>query len=409
MRMRGPPPIIAVLATSPLLLTLGCTEGTGRAGVVEREVRGDTTVIRTLSGGEAWPDGSARLDEELSIGVLDGPEELMLAQVAWIAPDGGGGVYVFDGVVPALRHYDGEGNFVQSFGGRGQGPGEFQDAALGLHLRSDGRLQLRDARNGRMILYAPDGTPDEHWPVVTSLFTSRAMVVDTAGYTYLKILTGEVQRDRPWPIGLLRLDPHGAVVDTLHPPPHPDEPTEVGGTFLPALHWEFSPLGYFVSGVSTNYAVALHKPDGIVRLEREWTPVPVHPEERAEREARNRWSQENLGGTLTAEFPPVPRSKPAYRGIFVGTDGSIWVHRHESAEEPDPAAAGSQPDPEGPPPLRWIEPSTFDVFREDGEYLGVVDVPRGMSLRVFSLEELWGVRAGELGEPQVVRLRLRVG
>src|SRR4051812_16127091 len=74
---------------------------------VERKTVGDTTVIHVVSG-SVW-DTTARLVEELRIGKLDGPPEEMFGQVGDVAPDGHGGVYLFDGQVPALRHFDSTG------------------------------------------------------------------------------------------------------------------------------------------------------------------------------------------------------------------------------------------------------------------------------------------------------------
>lgn len=150
----------------------------------QREVRGDTVIV-TTTGGSVWP-APARLVEELRIGVLDGPEELIFGFINELAPDADGGVYVFDAQVPALRYYDAAGNYVRTLGGSGSGPGEYRDAALGLAVRSDGRIVMRDPRNNRLNVYEADGTPFEHWPVGSNLFTGNAMVLDTADHMYLR-------------------------------------------------------------------------------------------------------------------------------------------------------------------------------------------------------------------------------
>src|SRR5690606_23363068 len=113
------------------------------------------TVIVTTHGGSVWP-APATLIEELRIGVLDGADEYMFGQVQEIAPDAKGGVYVFDGQVPALRYYDASGAYVRTLGGEGSGPGEYRDVALGLAVRSDRRIVMRDPRNNRLNVYAED-------------------------------------------------------------------------------------------------------------------------------------------------------------------------------------------------------------------------------------------------------------
>jgi hypothetical protein len=108
--------------------------------VAERDTIGDTVIVRTISG-SVWGE-PITLAEDLAIGVLEGPEELMFGFVQAMAVDEKGGIYVFDGQVPALRYFDAEGNYVRTLGREGSGPGEYGDACLGLAVRSDGMLLM---------------------------------------------------------------------------------------------------------------------------------------------------------------------------------------------------------------------------------------------------------------------------
>ena len=139
--------------------------------------------------------------EELAIGVLEGPEELMFGAISEMAVDAEGGIYVFDRQVPALRYFDATGRYVRTLGGEGSGPGEYRDVCLGLAVRSDGRVLMRDPRNARINVYDPDGSPADHWPVASGLFTGQAMTVDTADHVYLKILSEWPEQNKPWKIG----------------------------------------------------------------------------------------------------------------------------------------------------------------------------------------------------------------
>ena len=154
-----------------VMLLATCADGGSSGSVtVERELRGDTVIVRTTSGG-VW-DSTATLVEEVRIGKLEGAPEEMFATVSDLAPDRHGGVYVFDGRTPALRHYDATGSFVATLGGEGSGPGEYRDVSLGLHVRTDGSVLLREPRNGRINVYDSTGTPIAHWTVASGLFTS---------------------------------------------------------------------------------------------------------------------------------------------------------------------------------------------------------------------------------------------
>jgi hypothetical protein len=221
----------AIVTLVPMFLMAagGCARDAEGTLAMERKTVGDTLFVHVVSG-SVW-DTTARLVEELRIGKLDGPPEEMFGQVLDVAPDGHGGVYLFDGQVPALRHFDSTGRHVALLGGKGAGPGEYQDASLGLDVRPDGRVFLRDPRNGRINIYTADGKPSGQVPVSSGLFTANAMVIDTAGDIYLKVLLGPIERNKAWPIGLLHLAPDGRIIDSLRTPTIAGQPDVDGGRF----------------------------------------------------------------------------------------------------------------------------------------------------------------------------------
>jgi hypothetical protein len=388
------------------ITSLACEDGArGVAGSwqAEFDTIGDTVVVRTISG-SVW-GAPATLVEDLAIGVLEGPDELMFGAINDMAVDAEGGIYVFDGQVPALRYFDATGAYVRTLAGEGSGPGEYRDACLGLAVRSDGRILMRDPRNARINVYEPDGSPADHWPVASGLFTSQAMAIDTADHVYLKIRTEMPEPNKPWKIGLLHLGADGRLLDTIPDPPISGAPEAGGGgRFVPAKEWAWSPLGYMAVGVSRDYSFELRRPgEPVLRIERVVEPVEVHPEERAEWEATNEWVRRTQGQFLTAEIPAVPAQKPPYRGLYIGERGRIWVWRYTRAEKMDPAEV-REPDPNRPPPISWREPIVFDVFEPDGTYLGEVHMPPRTNAMVFRGDTIWGIRRGELDEQYVVRL-----
>ena len=384
-----------------------CAVEAGSGGRTERLVVGDTTIVRTLAG-SAWGD-SVALVEELSIGTLNGPPEYEFGQVQDVAVDSSLGMYVFDGQVPALRYYDASGKLVRMLGARGSGPGEYQDASLGIVIRHrDGRVVMRDPRNARLNIYDTDGAPLPPVLVTSGLFTQQATTLDTADHLYLRIMTGRPERNKPWPIALLHLDDQGRLVDTLVPPVIADEPQETGGTlFARAKHWAYSPLGGFVVALSDRYRIEHFRADGsVLRIERDVPPVAVHPEEKAELEAMNDWRYRTQGQFMTTDKPTVPDVKGAIRGLVVAEDGRIWVRRYAAAEKGEPIPGITRPGQEPPPAQSWREPNVHDVFEPDGTFLGTVRLPPRTGLNVMRGDWIWGVREGPEGESQVVRFRI---
>ena len=368
-----------------------------------RTVVGDTTIVRTLGVG-VWGD-SVRLVEEVAIGALDGAEEYLFGRVGDLAVDADGGIYVFDGQVPALRYYDSNGDYVRTLGGRGEGPGEYMDASLGVGVRrSDGRVVMRDPRNMRLNVYNPDGSPSESWRVESGLFTQQATALDDSDHMYLKILTGQPKPNEPWPMAVLHMDHRGQVLDTIVPPTLPNEPSGVSPF---SKIWTVSRSGGLLVGVNDRYVIHHYRPDGtVLRIVREIEPVGYAPEEKAEREARDAWMIRTQGQFMTSDLPPVPDFKPFFRSILVGEDGRIWVRRSWQAEKGEAVQAPAQPGREPPPPTSWREPAVYDVFEADGSFLGSVRLPPRVSVSVFRGDQVWGVRRGEFDESYVVRLRL---
>lgn len=387
------------------------TAGSGL--VEEREMVGDTTIVRIVSGSE-W-GAPATLVEELRIGSLEGAEENIFGRVSAIAPDGEGGAYVFDYQVPALRHYDATGRYLGTVGGEGQGPGEYGNLVISLDVLDDGRLFLRDRGNNRVNFYSLEGEFLDSWLLRARSFSSQSTTVDSVGHVFVKTRLETTDFNDPPEDALIHVAADGRVLDTIPPPRYEGEPTgSMNGTFIPAKEWTFDRWRRLIIGVSDRYEFEVRRPDGaVVRVVKEdWSPVIVHPEERAERQAVLDWQDDRLrsiaasnpGAVPDIDFVPVPDRKPAFTSFRVGVDGTIWVMLHASGEAPD-----DPPEPRDenePPPIRWREPPVYDVFRGDGTYLGRVEPPSHTRPYTFSLDTLWGVRTGDFDEQYVVRLRL---
>ncbi len=398
-------PMARFPALATLALLAACGEGTPDTGLrVAVDTVGDTVTVRTLAG-SVW-DSTRVLREDLSIGVEEGVPEEMFGQVRSLAVAPDGAIYVMD-PEPALRKFDREGRYVATFGRLGSGPGEYRQPDGGLAVLADGRVVVRDAANGRFQLFTPTGEHAGTWPATTGFSTSRRLGHDTAGNLYTLVLLETDVDVRDWKMGLRRLDTTGATLDTLRVPEWKFERMEITGQregsssindvpFSPRAHWDWSPLGYFVGGVSDRYRIDLLRPEGVLRIEREVPPVPVDPAEAADRKAE---ATENMLRNFpgwTWNGPDVPATKPVFRGLYTGADGRIWVMR----SQPGRKGAGGD----------WTEPVLFDVFEPDGRYLGEAKGPDGFRTwpePLFRGDTAWAAVEAEDGVLRVKRLVAR--
>jgi hypothetical protein len=402
-----------------LLLLVSCgTRGDGAPqGPWEsvRETRGDTVVVRTLSG-SLWA-GRARLVEELRLGAREGDPSLLFGQIAGLAVGADGSIYVLDRQVPEVRVFGPDGSHRSTLGRPGEGPGELKQPDGGIAVLDDGRVLVRDPGNGRIQVFGADGAPVAQWPHRGGFFTSNPLWVDRQQHVYTQILLDPESDVRDWRMSLVRISPDGIPMDTLPVPtssfeaPSLEARAEGGSSrmavpFSPTESWAFHPDGYFVHGVSSSYELTLLKPGAALRIQRVTEPIPVLRGERREEGARVTRSLRRTDPSWRWTGPDVPDEKPPYRGLYVGKDGRVWVMLHQRGVEGDDPLY----DPTSPSATedRWKEPLAFDVFEPDGRYLGQVGGPMGLGPFVFDGDRVWAVSRDELGVQSVVRFRVQV-
>lgn len=382
----------------------------------------DTVVVRTLSG-STWGE-TARLVPEVSIGVLDGEEHLMFGTPVSLAVAADGRIFVMDRQVLAVRVFAADGSYLRTLGRDGGGPGEFGGPDGGMVWLSDGRLVVRDPGNARLQVFDADLEPSEAWPVIRGGFNTSNPMYRSAGDTLLTPVLMSTEVDvSEWTTGLQRVDPGtGEILDTLEVPDIGYEAPTIearheseGGTsvsvngvpFSPSEHWAYHPGGYFIHGIGDRYRVTLLRPESPLRIERAVQPVPVAPGEKAEAERAATRNMRNTDPGWSWDGPGIPDAKPAFTDLYTGRDGRIWVR------VPMPGVEGDDPDydPTDPDAVedRWSEPIAFDVFEDDGTFLGRVEAPADMSLYptpIFDGDRVWAVTRDEFDVPRIVRFRV---
>lgn len=389
--LRSVVPLLQLTVLSALG-AFGCADGSGRASGQEAwtavvDTVADTISVHTVSG-QVWPS-DGELVSEVSIGVLDGAPEYQFGQVRALAVDSPGNIYVLDGHGPVIRKYGPDGTYMYDVGREGEGPGEYKRPDSGLVFTPDGRLVLRDPGNGRISIYSPDGDYLDSWPVAGSMNTSNAMIATRANDVLTPVIKNLGASVMEWQRGLARYHPDGTV-DTLDVPDVDYEEARISGEsensssssnvpFTPQQEVAYSPLGYFVTGVSDSYSFELLRPDApVVRISRDYEPVPVLPDEKSIRRKQiTKNFTENFPGWKW-NGPDIPDTKPAYRGFLVSEEGRIWVQISQPSEramsEADVRAEEQRIEGTVNP---YREPSVFDVFEPTGEYLGQVTTPEG--------------------------------
>lgn len=413
---------ITILAAAPLV-ACGTGAGGSNAGPqVVTETLGDTTVVRTLSG-SVW-GADATLVPEVSIGEMEGPDELLFGRIASIAVDDDGRIHVLDGQALNVRVFDSTGAYIETLGGPGEGPGELGTAGSVVAL-ADGRVAVNDLLGFRIHVYGAGGRETETWSYSAGgvILRLRQLYADREGRAF--VLAPQISPGGGSVPHLLAFDASGAPRDTLLPPGGDFEPPSVELELMMGAgrartisqpvpltarrYWTLNPDGRFVSGLSTDYGIDVQQDDGVLRIERAYEPV-------AASEAERSYHRERLTRALRVtqpdwewNGPPVPESKPPFRELLTGRDGRIWVRlwtqaSPEENEDHDPEDSRSES-------VTWPSPLRYDVFEPDGTYLGAVNAPEGFAefpRPVFDGDAVWAVTLDALDVERVVRFRIEV-
>ena len=389
-----------------------------------------TATVETLSNGAMHvvnvpPDDGLRptwrLEEELRIGAVDAEGPYTFGQVKGLAVTSEGRIAVLDAQAQELRIFDEDGSHLATFGGRGAGPGEMEEAN-GLMIGPGDRLWVPDVRNARISVFDPEGgfVRSHPMPVLRYGFIWDGMITDE-GRVWKPSITLEEPR-RPLirvygeaEAGEAELEFRGvalerefALLDSLLLQEPPDvDPEDPPGSFF----WQAPggmPRGYIQVPFYPQGQVA-YDPRGVIwqskggdpsyRIKR-WTPggdttlvlethrssVRVTAAEREAAIASIRATLEEQGVSPNLDWSKIPDVKPPVQSMFLADDGRLWVR----TASPDSLR-------------RW------DVYERDGRWAAHAVTALSTWEPVSPVvrnDRFWAVVVDELGVPYVVRARL---
>ena len=392
----------------------------------------DSAGVRIVhSRGPSWGEGqgwTVPSQPELTVGILNGPEEYQLVDVAAAARRSDGSLVVVDRGSQTVRLYDSEGTYLKTLGGPGSGPGEFTapvsllvsvgdsvaiwDEALLRVTRFDSEGELANVKTvdwGRlanrlgMETVSKGGSPATKGKGVASGLFPGPMEPLEDGSLLVRLVekTASVPPSgfhRPRS-GALRVSEDLSVIDTLmffgdaqrvsvEAPWGLQAVTPALAMQTRTAHRGNPPR--ICIGDQEGPEILCRDPDG-GRTALRWVSEPIPPtgaEVAAWREETVRLYDLKLSRDQVLSMldqVPLPEVRPAYSRILLDPAGNLWAER-------GPSAAGSS------------NTVDFLVFGLEGSLLGVVALPPIQVLEIGP-DYVLGIHRDEL-EIQSVRVHV---
>ncbi len=392
-------PILCCLVALPLCGLPSFTAGQDSRPplVVERDSAGIQIVeaMRPLWGDSSlWSVGTEPA-VDLSLSGTGPPHEFFRARSMKQRPDGS--LMIADGSSQEVRVFSATGEFLGSFGGRGQGPGEFRNLQA-IEIAGDSLLALG---RGRITVAAPDLAVVRTFnlaPSTNNLHYLGGGAILTESYSPRPQgnAPNEVNRHAE-PLILFNLD--GERIDSIGETRGIESYAYVRDGMVagaPPLFGKTSHIAVLGQRIFRGSADAMQVEEldmsgSLVRILR----IPGYPldlsdaQVAAERDAR--LGAFRPGSTSVfrrlAEDLPDAATRPAYAELLVDPSGAVWLELFRGASEQDRLRA-------------WL------VLDPEGTWLGTVEVPRRFTVMDITMDTVLGVWEDELDveHPQVLPL-----
>jgi hypothetical protein len=349
--------------------------------------------------------------------MVEGDPTYQFGQIGFIAVDSRGEIYVTDTQTQNIRVFNPQGEYLRTIGRPGAGPGELSPGAAFVLIAPGDTLLVPDLQNRRVNRYLADGTSLGSFPIALERGIPAVFRV-TPSRTIVMQMRPLALPNMPVPDSMdaiVVLDPSGEVRDTVMKFPS-GRTLNLGGA-APELNiyaaeplWDIADDLGVLYGVNTTYRISRYSGDGslerIITMPYEANPVTESDKQVVmqyfERLVRDQGAPPEAMQQLRAmikfgEFIPV------FSAILTGPHNTIWVqHQRSLADATEEELAG----------FNLIEDSgapDWDIFDDQGRYLGVVTMPPRFQPRSFDGDNMYGVWRDDLDVQYVMRLKIVKG
>jgi hypothetical protein len=360
--------VSAIFLLFSFIIALSCgKQKAGWKGTIEEA---DGVIIIKNPKEPIYSENAVSLEEELSIGEAEGRKEYMFSQVGNIAVDDEENIYVLDGKESHIKIFDKHGEYLRTFGKKGQGPGEFNFPS-GILITPQNEIMVTDSRV--LHFFTLPGEFIKSLSAAKIQFFGRTSM-DSQSSIY--VMTGTINMEKGTSLyELKKFDPNLNFLNTVAsiPGPKAGEPFD---PFIPVFHWKICRDDNIIYGYQKNYEFLVFNPEGklIKKIVKEHTPVKIAEEEK----------EESPGDSL----PPLKYALSDFHTAFftfsLDDEGRIIVQTWEKTEDRE----------------RYY----YDVFDPEGRYIAKACFK--FRPQVWKKHKLYTIEEDEEGFQRIKRYRV---
>jgi hypothetical protein len=298
------------------------------------------------------------LKEDLSLGGPEAQGDYAFGQIRTFIVDDAGSIYVLDEQSAHIKVFDKAGKYIRTIGRKGQGPGELEMPMTLSFNRTSGELAVHQSSR-RMSYFKTDGTFLRHLSL-KEMWALRGRV-DSKGTIY--ITEGFID-DKDPRYEIKKLSPDASVIAVLAKSPAPNAALKFN-PFMAISYFQVDRSDNLVYGYPLTYEIQFFGPSDqkvFKKVTREYDPVAVSAEEKAERE-------KDVPPGITVNFD-FSKYHSAYYRFFLSDLGHLFVQTWEKTKDGK---------------------SIHDIFDAEGRFIGRIPLkPSGIEIlkgKYYALEE----------------------
>jgi WD40 repeat protein len=313
------------------------------------------------------PNKSVAFEEDLSIGGEDDRGNIVLFRPSRFIVDQNENIYITDSQDQVIKIFDPDGNYMQTIGAKGEGPGEFSFISDQTFL-PDGRLLVMDSRSRRISIFHSSGEFLESYQWKKQLGWLQ-FVTDSSCIISEYIFEGDDPLEGR-KLYIKEYDFRGNEICSFGEFISPEMKILTDRNIAFGINVPHSPQSIFASDqkrqclyhcMNGKYTIEVFDNTGKVveKIDRPYKPVPFTSKDAEEFRAR----YENGRNTKKiAEAMAMPKIKTITPRMLVDDSGNLWVQTHEQKEEEDRTF------------------TAYDIFNADGYYEARVWIDKSPSL-----------------------------